>query len=51
MTPVRNARALATALQSAELRVLPDAGHMLLAERPNDLVEAMSDWIVQVATP
>ena len=51
MTPVRNARALATALQSAELRVLPEAGHMLLAERPNDLVEAMSDWIVQVATP
>jgi pimeloyl-ACP methyl ester carboxylesterase len=47
MTPVRNARALAAALPNSEVRVLAGAGHMLMAERPNDLVEAMSEWIVR----
>jgi len=46
MTPVRNARALAAALPHSEVRVVAGAGHMLLAERPNELVEAMAEWIV-----
>jgi len=46
MTPVRNARALAAALPRSDVRVLAGAGHMLLAERPNELVEAMAEWIV-----
>ena len=50
MTPLRNARALAGLLTKAEVRVLKGAGHMLLAERPNDLVTAMADWIVAPAT-
>jgi pimeloyl-ACP methyl ester carboxylesterase len=38
MTPVRGARALAAAVGGARLVVLPEAGHMLMAERPNELV-------------
>ena len=49
MTPLRNARTLAAGLAHAEVRVLKGAGHMLLAERPNDLVTAMADWIVAPA--
>jgi pimeloyl-ACP methyl ester carboxylesterase len=51
MTPLRNARALASALPRAEMRILKGAGHMLLAERPNDLVAAMADWIVAAPAP
>jgi pimeloyl-ACP methyl ester carboxylesterase len=49
MTPLRNARALQSLLPNAALQVLPGAGHMLLAERPNDLVTAMAEWIVSTA--
>jgi|APCry1669190288_1035285.scaffolds.fasta_scaffold32502_2 pimeloyl-ACP methyl ester carboxylesterase len=49
MTPVRNAKSLLAQLPSASLRVLPRAGHMLLAESPNELVTAMGDWIVAAA--
>ena len=50
MTPVRNAKALVSQLPHASLRILPGAGHMLLAECPNDLVTAMGDWIVAGAS-
>ena len=50
MTPVRNAKTLVAALPAATLRVLPGAGHMLLAESPNELIAAMADWIV-ASTP
>jgi pimeloyl-ACP methyl ester carboxylesterase len=46
MTPIRAARALVAALPAARLTVLPGAGHMLLAERPNALVGAMQDGIL-----
>lgn len=46
MTPLRAARALQKLLPAAELEVLPGAGHMLLAERPNELVTAMSAWLL-----
>jgi len=50
MTPVRNAKALLAKLPNGTLQVLGGAGHMLLAERPNDLVAAMSGWIVAGAS-
>ena len=41
MTPLRSARALAAAIRGATLTALPGAGHMLLAERPDDLLQAL----------
>jgi pimeloyl-ACP methyl ester carboxylesterase len=40
MTPVRNARQLMAAVPGARLNVLPGAGHMLLAECPDALLDA-----------
>jgi pimeloyl-ACP methyl ester carboxylesterase len=41
MTPLRNARTLAAAITGAELVALEEAGHMLLAERPDELLAAL----------
>ena len=41
MTPLRSARALAAAIAGATLVAVKDAGHMLLAERPDELLEAL----------
>ncbi len=38
MTPLKGARALAAAVPGSRLAVMPGAGHMLMAERPNELV-------------
>ena len=38
MTPLKGARVLAAAVAGARLVVLAGAGHMLMAERPNELV-------------
>lgn len=40
MTPLKNARQLAAAIPGAQLTVLPGAGHMLLAECPDALLDA-----------
>jgi pimeloyl-ACP methyl ester carboxylesterase len=45
MTPLRSARALAAAIRGATLTVLPGAGHMLLAERPDDLLEVLQSQL------
>ncbi|MBV9952634.1 MAG: alpha/beta hydrolase [Acidimicrobiia bacterium] len=37
LTPVRSARAIAELLPEAELRVLPEAGHQLMQERPDEV--------------
>ena len=41
MTPLKGARKLAAAIEGAELLVLPGAGHMILAERPNETLDAL----------
>jgi len=41
MTPLKSARTLATAIPGARLVALEGAGHMLLAERPDDLMAAL----------
>ena len=41
MTPLKSARALAAAIHGATLVALPGAGHMLLAERPDELLQAL----------
>jgi pimeloyl-ACP methyl ester carboxylesterase len=42
MTPPRAARALAAAIPGAKLTVLDEAGHMLLAERPDAVLAALA---------
>lgn len=50
LTPVACARSIADALPSADLRVVPGAGHMLPLERPYDVSSALTA-IVERATP
>ncbi len=42
MTPLKNGRALASAIGRSTLVVAKDAGHMLLAERPDELLAALA---------
>lgn len=42
MTPLKSARALAATLSGAKLLALAGAGHMLMAERPYDIVDALA---------
>jgi pimeloyl-ACP methyl ester carboxylesterase len=41
MTPARNARALAEAIPGAEMRVIEDAGHMMMIEQPDRTLDAL----------
>jgi len=41
MTPLKAGKALAAALPNARVVVLPGAGHMLMAERPDELLAAL----------
>jgi pimeloyl-ACP methyl ester carboxylesterase len=43
MTPARAGKALAAALPNARTLVLPGAGHMMMAERPDELLAALQD--------
>ncbi len=45
MTPLKSARQLAAAIPAARLLVLAGAGHMLLAERPGELLDAFSEQL------
>ena len=50
MTPLKSARILAAAIAGSTLTVLKGAGHMLLAEEPDALIDAMGDHLVRRAT-
>jgi pimeloyl-ACP methyl ester carboxylesterase len=41
MTPAKAGKALAAAIRHARTVVLPGAGHMLMAERPDELLAAL----------
>ena len=43
MTPARAGKALAAALPNARTLVLPGAGHMMMVERPDELLAALQD--------
>ena len=51
MTPLKSARGLAAALPGAQLQVLDGAGHMLMAERPDAVREALRAHLGAAATP
>lgn len=42
MTPAKNGKALAALIPNAKTVVLPGAGHMLLAERPDEVLKAIA---------
>jgi pimeloyl-ACP methyl ester carboxylesterase len=42
MTPARAGKSLAAAIPQARTVVLPGAGHMLMAERPDELLAALA---------
>jgi pimeloyl-ACP methyl ester carboxylesterase len=45
MTPVRHAQYLACSINGAVLNVIPNAGHMVMLERPLDVASAISDFV------
>jgi len=42
MTPAKNGKALAALIPGAKVVMLPGAGHMLLAEKPDDVLKAIA---------
>jgi len=49
LTPVPFARALAERLPDAELTILPQAGHQLMQERPQELIALIRDLVARTA--
>jgi pimeloyl-ACP methyl ester carboxylesterase len=49
MTPAKAGRQLAAALPDARAVVLPGAGHMLMSERPDDVLAALKDIALREA--
>ncbi len=49
MTPVRNAAPLRDAMPNAQTIVVPNAGHSLMAEQPNAVIDAMTAFLGGVA--
>lgn len=45
LTPMEHSRAIAAAIAHAELKTVPDAGHMLTMEQPDLVSQLLSDWI------
>ena len=45
MAPIGNARLLADSIPDAELRVIPEAGHAYLLERPEESLGALVGWL------
>jgi pimeloyl-ACP methyl ester carboxylesterase len=43
MTPLKNGKPVAAAIQNCHLTVLETAGHMLMSERPNEVSRALRD--------
>jgi len=43
MTPLKSGKPVATAIQNCRLTVLETAGHMLMSERPNEVLRALRD--------
>jgi pimeloyl-ACP methyl ester carboxylesterase len=41
LTPVRGGRALAGRMRDARIVVIPDCGHMMLAEKPDETLDAL----------
>lgn len=45
MTPLSLSRQLAAGLPQAELRIIPEAGHMLMLEKPEEVAAALAEFL------
>jgi pimeloyl-ACP methyl ester carboxylesterase len=50
ITPVAHAEVMASAIPGARLTVIPDAGHLLVLERPHEVAEELATLISEVGT-
>ena len=50
MAPTRNAKALIAALADVRTVTLPETGHSLMAERPDEVLDALRDFLAMAAT-
>jgi pimeloyl-ACP methyl ester carboxylesterase len=50
MAPTRNAKALIAALADVRTVTLPETGHSLMAERPDEVLDALRDFLAMPAT-
>ena len=51
MTPLKSARALAAAIPGVVLLTLAGAGHMLMAERPDEVLDAIANHLAVDGRP
>jgi pimeloyl-ACP methyl ester carboxylesterase len=49
LTPLRNSQLLAGAIPNATLKVIPEAGHMVMLEKPNEVASALQDYLTIVS--
>jgi pimeloyl-ACP methyl ester carboxylesterase len=45
MTPVGASQGLRAAITGARAEILPDTGHMIMVERPNETIDIISDFL------
>lgn len=50
MTPVKFSRYLADQIQGASLYLLPDAGHMVMLERPREVADRIREFVHRLST-
>ena len=49
LTPVRYSQYLAYQIPRAELKIIPDAGHMVMLEQPQAVADTISDFLAQLS--
>ncbi|MBL7163316.1 MAG: alpha/beta hydrolase [Anaerolineales bacterium] len=48
LTPPRHSQYLADHIPNAEVKILPDAGHMVMLEKPNEVAEALLAFLSKI---
>jgi pimeloyl-ACP methyl ester carboxylesterase len=51
LTPLRSSQFLAGAIPDASLKVIPQAGHMVMLEKPNEVAFALQDYLATLSSP
>ncbi|OQX60841.1 MAG: hypothetical protein B5M51_09735 [Anaerolinea sp. 4484_236] len=48
LTPIRHSQYLADHIVSAELAVIPDAGHMVMLEKPEHVAATLEEFLTKI---
>jgi pimeloyl-ACP methyl ester carboxylesterase len=48
LTPLRNSQFLTGAIPEASLRIIPEAGHMVMLEKPKEVAEALLEFLTRL---